>query len=324
MSNFPEIIGESEEIKKVFKIMEKLMGTDSNVLITGETGSGKEMIARAIHNNGTRKNGPIVAVNCSALTETLLETELFGHIKGSFTGASVEKKGLFEMADKGTFFMDEIGDISLNVQSKLLRVLQDGVIKKVGSVKNIPIDVRLIAATNLDLEEEVDKGAFRKDLYYRITVIQINAPPLRQRKEDIPLLVDHFLEKYKDKVQKKVKGVSGETMRIFVDYSWPGNVRELEHEIERCMVLAEEEIIQADDVSEIVKTGGKLHLTDIEDKSLKGVLHEYEKHVIKEVLFSTKWSKIKASEVLGITRQALDNKINRYNLDRRKIRGFID
>jgi len=317
MQKFPELIGKSNEIKKIFKVMEKVTKTDSNILVTGETGTGKEMVARAIHNHSLRKEKPFVAVNCSALTESLLETELFGHVKGSFTGATAEKKGLFEIANEGTFFMDEIGDISLNVQSKLLRVLQEGVIKKVGSTSDTHINVRLIVATNIDLEIEIQKRAFRKDLYYRITVIQIHIPPLRNRKEDIPLLVSHFLKKYKYKTRREIKGFSEEAMKLFMDYSWPGNVRELEHEVERCMVLTETDFIQPEEISETVRTGGKLHLGDVEDKSLKGVLHNYEQQIIKEVLFSMKWSKSKTADVLGISRQALDNKINKYNIDRR-------
>lgn len=318
MEKFPEIIGESKKIKEVFKIMNKVIKTDSNILITGETGTGKELVARAIHKYGKRKNGPFIAVNCSALAESLLETELFGHVKGSFTGATAEKKGLFEMANEGSFFMDEIGDISLNVQSKLLRVLQDGIIKKVGSVEDTPVDVRLIAASNLDLEEEISKGNFRKDLYYRITVIQINMPPLRERKDDIPLLVDHFIEKYADKTPKEIKGFSKESMKILMEYNWPGNIRELEHEVERCMVLTEKETIQPNVISDTVKTGGKLELSKVEDKSLKGVLHEYEKGIIKDVLFSMDWNKTQTADVLGISRQALDNKIKKYEIDRRK------
>lgn len=318
MKNFPEIIGESKEIKEVFKIMNKVIKTDSNILISGETGTGKELVARALHKYGTRKNGPFVAVNCSALAESLLETELFGHVKGSFTGATAEKKGLFEMADKGSFFMDEIGNISLNIQSKLLRVLQDGIIKKVGSVEDIPVDVRLIAATNLDIEEEISKNNFRKDLYYRITVIQINMPPLRNRKEDIPLLVDNFIEKYQEKTPREIKGFSKESMEILMEYNWPGNIRELEHEVERCMVLTEKETIQPDVISDTVKTGGKLKLSKVEDKSLKGALHEYEKRIIKDVIFSMDWNKTQTAKVLGISRQTLDNKIKKYDIDRRK------
>ncbi len=318
MIDFPEIIGKTEEIKKVFKLMNKVIETDSNILISGETGTGKEMVARAIHNYGNRKDNPFVAVNCSALTETLLETELFGHIRGSFTGATAEKKGLFEIANKGTFFMDEIGDISLNVQSKLLRVIQEGTIRKVGSTEDMSIDVRLIAATNLDLENEVKNKSFRKDLYYRITVIQIHMPPLRKRLEDIPLLVDHFLEKYKEKANKEINGFSKEAMKVLLNYTWPGNIRELEHEVERCMVLTENKTIQPEDISETVHTGGKLHLGEVEDKSLKGVLQEYEKRIIKEILFNMKWNKTKTADVLGITRQALDNKIKKYKIDRRR------
>jgi two-component system response regulator AtoC len=316
---FPEIIGESPKMLEVFNIMRKVIKTDSTVLITGETGTGKELVARAIHYNGARKDGAFVAVNCSALTETLLETELFGHVKGSFTGAIAEKKGLFEVADKGTFFMDEIGDISPNLQAKLLRVLQEGVIKKVGGTQDIKVDVRLIAATNRDLTKEVERGSFRRDLYYRISVVEIHLPPLRERKEDIPLLAEHFLKRFSQKVNKNIKGFSPSALKLLCDYDWPGNVRELEHEIERAVILSETEEITPDDLSERIRSGGMLlKIEEIKTRSLKGVLSSYEKKIIAELLTELRWNKTKVAEVLGITRQALNKKIERYDLDRRK------
>lgn len=316
---FPEIIGESPKMLEVFEVMRKVIKTDSTVLITGETGTGKELVARAIHYNGVRKDGAFVAVNCSALTETLLETELFGHVKGSFTGAIAEKKGLFEVADKGTFFMDEIGDISPNLQAKLLRVLQEGVIKKVGGTQDIKVDVRLIAATNRDLTKEVERGSFRRDLYYRISVVEIHLPPLRERKEDIPLLADHFLRRFSQKINKNIKGFSPSALKLLYDYDWPGNVRELEHEIERAVILSESEEITPDDLSERIRSGGMaLKIEEIKTRSLKGVLSNYEKKIIAELLTELHWNKTKVAEVLGITRQALNKKIERYDLDRRK------
>ncbi len=320
MRRFPEIIGKTKQIHEVYKIIEKVIKTDSNILITGETGTGKELVARAIHNYGPRKNANFVAVNCSALTETLLETELFGHVKGSFTGATAEKKGLFEIADKGTFFMDEIGDITQNVQSKLLRVIQEGIIKKVGGLKDISIDVRIIAATNKDLESEIKEESFRKDLYYRLSVIQINIPSLRERKLDIPLLANHFLKKYGNKLNKDISSFIPETMRILTEYDWPGNIRELEHEVERAMVLTERNSIAPEDLSERIRTGGRLKLEEIKDKSLKGVIDEYESQIIKEMLFGCRWNKSKTAEALGLSRQALNKKIDKYVLDRRKQR----
>ncbi|MCM8766317.1 MAG: sigma-54 dependent transcriptional regulator [Candidatus Omnitrophica bacterium] len=319
---FPEIVGESPKMLEVFEIMQKVIKTDSTVLITGETGTGKELVARAIHYNGKRRDGAFVAVNCSALTETLLETELFGHVKGSFTGAIAEKKGLFEVADKGTFFMDEIGDISQNLQAKLLRVLQEGVIKKVGGTQDIRVDVRLIAATNRDLTKEVDRGSFRRDLYYRISVVEIPIPPLRERKEDISLLADYFLKRFSQKINKEIKGFSPAALKLLYDYDWPGNVRELEHEIERAVILTETNEITPDDLSERIRSGGMaLKIEEIKTRSLKGVLSNYEKKIIGELLTEMRWNKTKVSEVLGITRQALNKKIERYDLDRRKKRA---
>ncbi|MCM8784026.1 MAG: sigma-54 dependent transcriptional regulator [Candidatus Omnitrophica bacterium] len=316
---FPEIIGESPKMLEVFEVMQKVIKTDSTVLITGETGTGKELVARAIHYNGSRRDGAFVAVNCSALTETLLETELFGHVKGSFTGAIAEKKGLFEVADKGTFFMDEIGDISPNLQAKLLRVLQEGVIKKVGGTQDIKVDVRLIAATNRDLTKEVDRGSFRRDLYYRVSVVEIHIPPLRERKEDISILAEYFLKRFSQKVNKDIKGFSPSAMKLLYDYDWPGNVRELEHEIERAVILNETNEITPDDLSERIRSGGvALKIEEIKTRSLKGVINNYEKKIISELLGEMRWNKTKVAEVLGITRQALNKKIERYDLDRRK------
>lgn len=316
---FPEIIGESQKMHEVFELMNKVIKTESTVLITGETGTGKELVARAIHYNGPRKDGSFVAVNCSALTETLLETELFGHVKGSFTGAIAEKKGLFEIADKGTFFMDEVGDISPNLQAKLLRVIQEGVIKKVGGTQDIKIDVRLIAATNRDLTKEVERGSFRRDLYYRLSVIEINIPPLREKKEDIPVLAEYFLKRFAQKINKEVTGFSPGAMKLLIDYDWPGNVRELENEIERAVILAETQTVTPDELSERIRSGGiRLKIEEIKDRSLKGVLEGYERKIISEVLAEMRWNKTRVAQLLGITRQALNKKIERYGLDRRK------
>jgi len=316
---FPEIIGESPKMNQVFEVMTKVIKTESTVLITGETGTGKELVARAIHYNGSRKDGAFVAVNCSALTETLLETELFGHVKGSFTGAIAEKKGLFEIADKGTFFMDEIGDISANVQSKLLRVIQEGVIKKVGGTQDIKIDVRLVAATNRDLTKEVDRGSFRRDLYYRVSVVEIHIPSLRERKEDIPILSEFFLRRFAQKINKDMKDFSPGAAKLLNEYDWPGNVRELENEIERAVILTENPSITPDDLSERLRSGGiNLKIEEIKTRSLKGVVGTYEQKIIAEVLGEMHWNKTRVAELLGISRQALNKKIERYDLDRRR------
>ncbi len=321
VSPFPEIIGQNEKMREVFKIMEKVVNTDSTVLIRGETGTGKELVAKALHYHGKRRNGPFIAVNCSALTETLLESELFGHVRGSFTGAVAEKKGLFEVADKGTFFLDEVSEISPGLQAKLLRVLQEGTIKKVGGTQDIRVDVRIIAATNRDLEKEVDMGRFRRDLYYRLTVIEITLPPLRERKDDIPLLAEHFLKIYAEKNNKqdKIRGISPDAMKMLLEYDWPGNVRELEHEIERAVILGEGPNILPSDLSEKIKAGGvKLKLEEIKDKTLKGVMESYERKLLTDILFELRWNKTKVAELLGISRQALNKKIDKYGIDRRK------
>jgi transcriptional regulator with PAS, ATPase and Fis domain len=320
---FPEIIGNNEKMKAIYKIMQKIINTDSTILISGETGTGKELIAKALHYHGKRKNRPFVAVNCSALTETLLETELFGHVKGSFTGAIAEKIGLFEVANEGTFFMDEIGDVSPSLQAKLLRVLQEGIIKKVGGTQDIKIDVRIVAATNKELEKEVERGSFRRDLFYRLSIIEMKIPALRERKDDIPILAEFFLKKYAQKVgrENEIKGISPATMKLLLDYDWPGNVRELENEMERVVILSEEPTIMPQDLSERIRTGGmKLKLEEIKGKSLKGVVATYEKRIITDILFEMKWNKSRVAEILGISRQALNKKIDRYGIDRRKRR----
>jgi len=318
---FPEIVGNNEKMKDVFKIMQKVVNTNSTILIKGETGTGKELIAKALHYHSKRRNSPFIAVNCSALTETLLESELFGHIKGSFTGAVVEKKGLFEAADKGTFFLDEVSEISPGLQAKLLRVLQEGTIKRVGSTQDIKVDVRIIAATNRILEKEVERGAFRRDLFYRLCVIEIDIPPLRDKKDDVPILAEHFLNIYtkKNDKEKTVKGIIPDAIKYLLEYDWPGNVRELEHEIERAIILTEGVHILPSDLSEKVRTGGiNLKLEEVKDKTLKGVVEIYERRILTEILYELRWNKSKVAGLLGISRQALNKKIEKYALDRRK------
>ncbi|MDP8216688.1 MAG: sigma-54 dependent transcriptional regulator [Candidatus Kaelpia imicola] len=317
---FPEIIGTNSQMKESYRIMEKVVNTNSTILVRGETGTGKELIAKALHYHSKRRNAPFIAVNCSALTETLLESELFGHIKGSFTGAIAEKKGLFEAADKGTFFLDEVSEISPGLQSKLLRVLQEGAIKRVGSTNDINVDVRIIAATNKNLEKEVERGAFRRDLFYRICVIDIPIPPLKERKDDIPVLAEYFLRLYTDKNDKKsIKNIVPDTIKYFLEYDWPGNIRELEHEIERAVILSEGSHILPSDLSEKIRSGGvNLKLEAVKDKTLKGVVEIYEKRLLTEILYELKWNKSKVANLLGISRQALNKKIDKYDLDRRK------
>lgn len=244
--SFEGIIGTSHKIKEVFNLMEKVKDVDINVLITGESGTGKELAAKTLHYMGVRKHGPFVEVGCIAIPDTLLEAELFGYEKGAFTGAHKHKAGRIETADRGTLFLDEVGDLSSSTQTKLLRIIQEKTFTRIGGTMPITVDFRLIAATNKGLVKEVKDGRFREDLYYRLNVVSINLPPLRERKEDIPLLASHFIDKYNISFNKNIKGLSSEAMALFMDYNWPGNIRELENVIQRGMVLTEGETIDAD------------------------------------------------------------------------------
>lgn len=245
---FEEIIGQSAEMRKVFEIMHRVIDSDATVLIEGESGTGKELVARAIHHNGLRKDKPFLAFFCGSLPDSLLESELFGHKKGAFTGAVLDKRGLFEEADEGTFFLDEIGDISQAVQTKLLRVLQEGEIKRLGENQIRKVDVRIVSATNKPLRELIKGGDFREDLFYRLNTISITLPPLRRRQEDIPLLAHHFLDKFVKRKQGKIEGFEGEAIKAMQSYAWPGNVRELENTIQRAVVMARSKLITADDL----------------------------------------------------------------------------
>ncbi|MDR4507712.1 MAG: sigma 54-interacting transcriptional regulator [Candidatus Brocadiaceae bacterium] len=242
--SFHNLIGKSYVMRNIYNLIERVSQTDSTILITGETGTGKELVARAIHYNSLRKNYPMVTVNCAALPETLLESELFGHVKGSFTGAIRDKKGKFELADKGTIFLDEIGELSTLTQVKLLRVLQERQVERVGDEKHVKVDIRIIAATNQDLLELIEKGKFRKDLFYRLNIISIRLPSLKERTDDIPLLVNHFIEKFNNRFKKKISGVSSYVLRKLMSYSWPGNIRELEGVMEKAVLLEESETIK--------------------------------------------------------------------------------
>ncbi|HJW85334.1 MAG TPA: sigma-54 dependent transcriptional regulator, partial [Candidatus Brocadiaceae bacterium] len=259
-----KIIGNSRAMLKVLDMVSRVAFSSATVLITGESGTGKELVARAIHFSGNRKDEKFVAINCATLSENLLESELFGHVKGAFTGAVKDKKGLFEDADGGALFMDEIGDIPKSVQAKMLRVLQEGEFMSLGDTVTKKVDVRIIAATNQDLLQRVQEKEFREDLYYRLNVINITVPPLRERKEDIPLLVKHFIEKYNKKENKQIKGVSPEIEKEFYHYNWPGNVRELENVIERAITLTNEDIISVDVILPLVKKEGDTGTTETE------------------------------------------------------------
>lgn len=318
------IVGKSEKMQEIYRTIEKVAPTDSTVLIHGESGSGKELLARAIHYHSQRKGKPFVSLDCSALTESLLESELFGHVKGSFTGASINKPGLFEVAHGGTFFLDEIGGISMLIQSKLLRALQEREIRPVGATKTISVDIRLITATNKDLEEMIEKGTFREDLFYRLNVVPIFLPALREKKEDIPLLISHLLQKFSQIRKKHIKGIDPEAMRLFTEYSWPGNVRELENVIERIVVMSDEEDIRPEHLPLYIREKNPLcamstPVTNEELKRLKKQAKEdavkhIERSFVVETLKRNNWSITKAAKDVGVKRQNLQTLIRKYQI----------
>lgn len=304
-SEFENIIGSSQAIQEVLSQVARVAKSSSTVLVLGESGTGKELIAKAIHYASLRSAYKFVPVACAALPETLLEAELFGYEKGAFTGANQERKGRFETADKGTLFLDEIGDISLSTQVKLLRVLQEQEFEKLGSNKPIKVDVRIIAATNQPLEQKIKEGTFREDLYYRLNVVPITIPPLRDRKEDILPLTEHFLKKYGDKAGKTIEGISNKVKEKLLRYGWQGNVRELENVIERAVVMTRNNILQPEDLPELTAVPGKKN-----DFSIESV----EKKHIEEVLKKNKWNMTKSAEILKIHRNTLREKIRNLHI----------
>jgi two-component system, NtrC family, response regulator HupR/HoxA len=314
--DFSNIIGHSQKMLDVYKLVSKVIDTPTTVMIYGETGTGKEILAHAIHYNSNRKEKIFVAQNCGAFTETLLESELFGHVKGAFTGASNNKKGLFEIADGGTVFLDEIADTSPAFQTKLLRVLQEGEIKAVGAEKSKKIDVRIIAATNKNLEEESNKGNFRKDLYYRLNVFPITLPPLRDRKDDIEDLSHFFIKKFSQRINKKIKGIDSESLQLLQKADFPGNIRELENEIERAVTLAEENSnITKEILSPRFQNIIALQPTNtIENGDLKKQVEDLEIALIQQALIKTNGNILKAAKLLGLSRQGLHKKLNRYQI----------
>ncbi len=316
---FGQLIGKSRSMQAVFDTVEKVAPSGATVLIEGESGTGKELVAKAIHFNSPRRDKPFVAVSCSALAETLLESELFGHEKGAFTGAVATRKGRFELAHGGTLFLDEIGELSAGLQVKLLRVLQERSFERVGGTRPITVDIRLIAATNRNLKEEVARGRFREDLFFRLNVVHIVLPPLRERREDIRLLVNHFLEKYaaERKSGVPVKGLSPEVERLFYEYDWPGNVRELENVIERVMVLCPREIVTPADLpADFAQSSANLLQLGIpKDARLYETLEAVEKAMIERALRLCHNVQAHAAELLGITRSGLNQKIRRYGLE---------
>jgi transcriptional regulator with GAF, ATPase, and Fis domain len=320
--SYDSMIGKSKAMQELYALLDKIKNSESTVLVQGENGTGKELIARAIHFNSPRKDSQFVTVNCSAFNENLLDSELFGHVKGAFTGAIKDKKGLFEAADKGTLFLDEIGDMSPTMQVKLLRVLQEGTLTPVGGTEIRKVDVRVVAATNRDLKEMIEMGTFREDLYYRINVINLMVPPLRDRKEDIPLLVDHFLSRGCKEKGVDLKTLAKRAIEKIFDYPWPGNIRELENEIERLVVLSgEDQRISAELLSQRIREHGenaKVQGVRVAGK-LKDALEELEKTMIKEGLRRTNWNKSRLAKELGISRAGLIMKVEKYGLDKRKL-----
>ena len=306
------ILGRSKMMKAVEKLVQKVGPTDTTVLITGESGTGKELIARAIHRYSSRTDKPFVAVDCGSLVENLFESELFGHVKGSFTGAIATKYGRFELANGGTLFFDEIGNVSTNIQTKLLRVLQEREITKVGSSQIVKIDVRIIAATNRDLQKTVKAGTFREDLFYRLSVVPITLPPLRQRRDDIPLLANHFSSKYNKKRGKNIKAISARAMKALVEYDWPGNVRELENAIERAVVLTEDDMIKP---SDLLYYGLTAQAPSKSDAGQVQRLIDVEKEHIARTLKIFNGHKGKTAESLGIDRKTLRVKLKRYGIE---------
>ncbi|MCB9667613.1 MAG: sigma-54-dependent Fis family transcriptional regulator [Myxococcales bacterium] len=313
---FDELIAKSENMEQVFKTITKAAEYKTTVLITGESGTGKELVARALHRKGPRKNSPFVAVNCGAIPATLLESELFGHKRGAFTDASMDKRGLFEEAHGGTLFLDEIGEMPLALQVKLLRALQEHIIRRLGDVEDRRVDVRVIAATTRDLRREIEEKHFREDLYYRLNVLQIAIPPLRDRKEDVMLLIEHFIDKSNKRLGTRIHGLSPRTLKLLIDYSWPGNVRELENVIERACVLAEHDVLSEDDLPDRLREGHDPVALALSGKelSIKKTVRHIEEALIRRALEKTKGNRTAASRLLEISHRALLYKIKDYGL----------
>jgi sigma-54 dependent transcriptional regulator, flagellar regulatory protein len=318
--NFKGVIGKSRSMTQVFKLIERVANSDSTVLINGETGTGKGLIAKAIHDSSYRNEKPFVAINCGAIPENLLESELFGHVKGAFTGATAAKTGKFEVADGGTIFLDEIGDMSPDLQVKVLKVLEERQFERVGGCKTVKVDVRIIAATHRDLEEAVQKGTFREDLFYRLFVIPIQLPALKERQVDIPLLVDHFLTQLNKDKNTDVSRVTDSVIKIFMHHPWPGNVRELANLMERMVVLKGEGEINIDDLPPKMRHCSDMGNCSIapelstEGLCLSTAVSEFEKNLIYQSLEKTDWVKNKAAKLLQVKRTTLVEKIKRYEL----------
>jgi two-component system response regulator AtoC len=315
-NQFESILAKSAEMVAIFRTVAKIADFKTTVLITGESGTGKELVARAIHSRSARKGSPFVAINCGAIPENLLESELFGHRKGAFTDATADRRGLFEEATTGTLFLDEIGELPLNLQVKLLRVLQEETIRRLGDTKDVKVDVRIIAATHRDLAADVKAVRFREDLFYRINVLSIQVPPLRSRREDVSLLVDHFVTRNNARLGTQIRGVSVEARKLLLEYAWPGNVRELENTIERAMVLAEGDVLQAADLPERIRDA--LDPVQVQlasgELSIKKTTAAIEQILIRRALQKTKGNRTRAADLLEISHRALLYKIKDYKI----------
>ena len=316
---FHDIIGQSRKMREVFDLVQKVADCNSTILLNGETGTGKGMVAKAIHQRSKRRNKPFISINCGAIPENLLESELFGHVRGAFTGATSSKQGKFELADSGSILLDEIGDMSSDLQVKVLKVLEEGEFEQVGGAKTIKVDVRIIAATHRDLSEEVQKGNFREDLYYRLYVIPLMLPSLRDRKSDIPFLISHFMEQSNQKNDRSIQEMTEEALGMMMGYAWPGNVRELKNMIERMVVLKGSGEISAQDLPSEIKSTHKYEPSttiEISDEGicLNSAVTEFEKALILQSLEKTKWVKNKAAKLLHLNRTTLVEKIKRHQL----------
>ena len=316
---YDNIVGKSDKMLKVFDLVSHVAQSRSTVLIQGESGTGKELIAKAIHAHSTRADKPFVPVNSGSLPTDLLESSLFGHVKGAFTSAVSSKKGLFEVADQGSIFFDEIGTISMETQAKLLRVIQEREFMRLGGIETIKVDVRIIAATNVDLKKLVEEGKFRDDLYYRLNVITVQLPPLRERREDVPLLVQHFIKKYCEENNKPVPRISSDVLKMLVDYNWPGNVRELENEIERAVVLSSSSDLQREVFREnLMLPSSRFRVEEVavfNGQSLFEVMDNFERKVITQMLENVNWSQTEAADRFGVPLSTLNSKIKRLGID---------
>jgi two-component system response regulator PilR (NtrC family) len=319
---FNNIIGRSESMQKVFEVIRRVARTRTSVLITGESGTGKELVARAIHHNSDRKENPLITVNCGAIPENLMESELFGHLRGAFTGAYANKEGMFQAAHSGTLFLDEVGELAMHLQVKLLRVLQERSVRAVGATREVPIDVRVIAATNQNIEQAVQEGRFRDDLYYRLNVIHVAMPSLRERAIDIPLVSQHFLARISDEMGKEIKGFSAEAMQYLEAYHFPGNVRELENIVERAVTFEMEDTIQVDSLPPNVmgKTTGDIALRSLKALPPEGVdldemMATIEKQVLSEALRRTRGNRTEAAKLLNISFRSIRYKLEKFGFN---------